>query len=105
MKWSVLATVPRWNCATETQTRGTARSLTWSSSQTIRLQIEPAKIITIKVLETIKDGKSIYRSDAPAAAAAPAANCAADTACGKGLAATKSFAPQATAGVVSGQAN
>jgi hypothetical protein len=55
------------------------------------LTIEPAKIITIKVLETINEGKSIYRSDAAAAAAAPAVNCAADTPCGKGLVAHKSF--------------
>jgi hypothetical protein len=56
------------------------------------LTIEPAKIISIKVLETIKDGKSIYQVGA-ATAAASRVNCAADTSCGKGLEDDKPFHP------------
>lgn len=56
------------------------------------LTIERAKIITIKVLETIKDGKSIYRLGAPAAPVAPAINCTNGTSCAEELNGVKSFA-------------
>ena len=56
------------------------------------LTIEPAKLITMKVVETIKDGKSIYQLGA-ATPTTPAGNCAADTPCGKGLGNAKPFHP------------
>ncbi len=56
------------------------------------LTIEPAKLITLKVVETIKDGKSIFQLGS-ATPAAPTGNCAADTPCGKGLENVELFHP------------
>jgi predicted amidohydrolase YtcJ len=56
------------------------------------LTIEPAKLISLKVVETIKDGKSIYQLGAATPAAAPG-NCAPDTPCEKALENAQPFHP------------
>jgi len=56
------------------------------------LAVEPAKLINLKVVETIKDGKSIYQLGAATPAAA-SGNCAADTPCDKALENPQPFHP------------
>jgi len=45
------------------------------------LTIDPMKIANIKVLETIKEGKTVYRRDAATKKAGAAASCAQSPAC------------------------
>ncbi len=45
------------------------------------LTIDPAKIADIKVVETIKEGRTVYRRDAGTKRAGPVASCAESAAC------------------------
>jgi predicted amidohydrolase YtcJ len=55
------------------------------------LTIEPVKLVTMKVVETIKDGKSVYKAGA-STPAATTGKCAADSPCGKDLQNVELFA-------------